>query len=1098
VPVRLRGDRGRSRDMTPPTRSPSTPRQLRAVAAAASALCAAAATQAQTWNLDANGSWNSSANWTPATGFPNAVGASALLGSVITANRTVTLAQPVTLGTLTIDDNNNYTVAGTSLSFVTAGGSASLVVGNTNGNGAHTLTGAVGFAGGLVVTQGSTGTLTLAGGLSGAGGLVKRGSGTLLLNTTASSYGGATAIDSGQLRYGTGGAIPAASAVTVGDGVGAAASAQLFVDVSMSGAQALNVTLAPDGAVVQGNNRLVRLASVAGSGQLQINSTVGQQFEVTGTGGDSVFDGLVSGGQNGTNTDPNGGSRLAKSGPSTLALTGANTYVARTFVSGGSLRAANASALGTASAGVANATFVYGTGSLELAGSVSLAERLYLNGGGNGGAGALRSFAGDNTVTSAVTIGWSGGSVTAAPDTRIGAAAGSSLTITGNLDGSSALTKVGDGTVVLAGSNSHAGGLTVNAGVLRVAAAGAMPDGRTLTVDGGTLDLGGFARGVSALAGAGGRIALGGATLSVDQASDTAYAGVIEGSGSLVKSGAGRLTLAGANTYTGGTTVAAGVLAGDSTSLQGAIANAGTVVFEQANLGTFGGTIGGSGALVKAGPGTLVLGGATSHSGGTTVSAGTLQGNTATLQGAIANAGVVVFDQAGDGVFGGRIDGSGVLVKQGAGTLLLGGSNGYLGGTIVNAGTLRLGPAAAFPQATPLVVNGGVFDLDGVDRSVSSLAGIGGRVALTGATLTVDQATDTVYAGVVDGTGSLAKSGPGLLVLSADNAYAGATTVGGGTLQLGDGGSAGTLGRGAVVNDGVLVFNRADALTVANAIGGGGELHQAGTGTTRLTGVSTYSGRTEVLAGTLVVDGSIAASALTTVAAGARLAGSGTTGSASVLAGAAVAPGNSIGTLRVAGDYAQAGRYELEYRAVAPGTSRGRNTLEGSTPAEQDADLIHVAGAASLAGGSVLLQPLGSAQQFADSVAASPTREVRYLVLRADGGLGGTRFVALTAADVRLDYPNASDVELVLSGPLPPDPPVPPDPPIPPIVVVSTPPQALVAQSQGLVQQAAQLARQRPYCDDVEGQRAGDVCGFAQGNYGRGRQASETDGPEVD
>src|SRR4029077_7999527 len=111
-------------------------------------------------------------------------------------------------------------------------------------------------------------------------------------------------------------------------------------------------------------------------------------------------------------------------------------------------------------------------------------------------------------------------------------------------------------------------------------------------------------------------------------ASNTALAAAISGTGSFVKQGAGTLILTGANSYSGGTAVSGGVLQGDTTSLQGNITNNAAVVFDQATLGTYAGAMSGSGSLTKQNTGTLILTGANTYSGGTTVSAGTLQGDT--------------------------------------------------------------------------------------------------------------------------------------------------------------------------------------------------------------------------------------------------------------------------------------------------------------------------------------------------------------------------------------------------------------------------------------------------------------------------------------
>ena len=111
--------------------------------------------------------------------------------------------------------------------------------------------------------------------------------------------------------------------------------------------------------------------------------------------------------------------------------------------------------------------------------------------------------------------------------------------------------------------------------------------------------------------------------------------GAITGTGTLIKTGAGKLTLANANTFTGGTSVAAGELEFGNGATDGSVAgnlsNAGTVSFNNAAPQTFAGVISGTGALAKKGSGTLILTGASTFSGATTINQGTLQlGNGAT------------------------------------------------------------------------------------------------------------------------------------------------------------------------------------------------------------------------------------------------------------------------------------------------------------------------------------------------------------------------------------------------------------------------------------------------------------------------------------
>jgi fibronectin-binding autotransporter adhesin len=132
----------------------------------------------------------------------------------------------------------------------------------------------------------------------------------------------------------------------------------------------------------------------------------------------------------------------------------------------------------------------------------------------------------------------------------------------------------------------------------------------------------------------------------------------------------------------------------------------------------------------------------------------------------------------------------------------------------------------------------------------------------------VTQGTD--FASVISGTGSVQKAGTGTLVLNGANTYTGTTSVIAGTLQIGDGGTTGSLSTSsALTNNATLTFNRSNTLTqgtdFASVISGTGALTQAGSGTLVLSGTNTYGGATTVSTGTLEVSG--ASGALTATSA---------------------------------------------------------------------------------------------------------------------------------------------------------------------------------------------------------------------------------------
>ena len=157
------------------------------------------------------------------------------------------------------------------------------------------------------------------------------------------------------------------------------------------------------------------------------------------------------------------------------------------------------------------------------------------------------------------------------------------------------------------------------------------------------------------------------------------------------------------------------------------------------------------------------------------------------------------------------------------------------------------------PDTSDVTVSAGAtLDLSYANETIGSLAGAGNLV-LGGTTTTNGDNASTTFSGPISGYGGLAKQGSGTLILSGANTYSGTTTVSTGTLQVGNGGTTGSLGTGDTVNNASLVFNVASPTNVVynGGISGTGSLNMNGTGTVTLGGASTYSGATVINSGTI-------------------------------------------------------------------------------------------------------------------------------------------------------------------------------------------------------------------------------------------------------
>ena len=434
--------------------------------------------------------------------------------------------------------------------------------------------------------------------------------------------------------------------------------------------------------------------------------------------GDLLVNSLIS--------ETGGAQALTKMGSGALTLAQANTFSGGVTLNTGTLNLNHAQALGTG-------TFTINGGALDNTSGAPLTlnnNAMHWNGD--------FGFTGTTNLdlgTGAVTLG-NNRSVTVAANT---------LTVGGVIDDgvhTYSLTKAGAGTLVLAGANTYHGDTTNSAGTLSLANALALQNSSLVMAGGASVfdsaagtafTLGGLA---AASAGAGYDLALtnsAGAAVALTVGGNnqsTAYAGVLSGNGgSLSKTGAGTLTLAGANTYAGGTIINQGTLA----------------VSADNNLGASGGQL-----TINAG--TLAVAGSFDSA----------------RQIAVSNSAAAISVGPGFAYTNSTpIIGPGGLTKTGAGTLDLAGANSYAGNTLINAGTLALSGSGTLGAGKASIGSTATLDLTGVT----------GTYTLNTTTLTN---RGTVAGGLIIGANALATGG---------GYYANVTVASGGTLTPGVGGN---------------------------------------------------------------------------------------------------------------------------------------------------------------------------------------------------------------------------------------------------------------------------------------------------------------------
>lgn len=792
------------------------------------------------------------------------------------------------LGTIVLAGENTYT-GGTTVSSGTlqigAGSTTGSILGNVTNN--------------SVLAFNRSDTFTFTGAISGSGTVNQIGTGTLVL-AGANSYTGDTTISSGVLQVGNGGT----SGSLTGDVINNAALAfnrsdRLVYSGVVSGTGELRQT-GSGTTVLTGTNTFTGTTQIT-AGTLQVGDG-GQSGSLTGNVVNNAT--LVFNRSNSTAFTGNvsGSGLLVQQGTGILTLTGNATHTGGTEIRSGTLRVGLGGTAGSLSGNVVNNGIleVNKTNATTLSGDLSGTGSLNQNGTGTTILTGTNTFTGGTTVTrGTLQIGAGGnrgsltGDVTVSSGATLAVNRSDTVVLDSTITGAGAFRQSGSGTTVITGANTYTGVTTIAAGTLQLG-----NGGTSGSVTGNIFTSNGTTSG----------------TLAVNRSDTVVLTNVISGAGAFRQSGSGTTVLTGANTYTGATTVSAGTLQIGNGGTTGAIAstsavtNNGTLAINRSDAVTFANNVSGSGAFVHQGSGVVTVTGNLTHTGGTTISSGTLKigsgGTTGSLSGNIVNNGGLTVDRSDAVTLNGAISGSGKLDKLGAGTLTLTGANTYSGGTTVAAGTLQIGNGGASGSIAGDIVNNGTVAINRADtvNLASGITGSGslrqagtGTTVITGTaahtggttiasgtlqignggtagsvtgavtnngTLAINRSDEVTLAGVISGTGALRQIGAGTTRLSGANTYTGGTEVAVGTLQIGTGGTTGSL-TGNITNNGTVAFDRSDAVTFAGAITGSGAVVQKGSGTTVLTGTHTYSGGTTISAGTLAIGAGAATGSVT-------------------------------------------------------------------------------------------------------------------------------------------------------------------------------------------------------------------------------------------
>jgi autotransporter-associated beta strand protein len=605
------------------------------------------------WTNTAGGTWNTAGNWAESL-VPNGAGITANFSTIdITADTTVNLNSPRTIGNLTFGDTDSNTAAGWVLANNASAANVLTLAGSS-----PTVTVA-----GLDTTKAASITAVVAG----TSGLTKNGSGTLSLGA-ANIFSGASVVDNGTLR------IANASAMgTIGDGT--TVNTDGIFDFNSIAMAAEPITVA--GGKLVNNGAKDQINAVGGAVVVNANSRFGgaRRWDIR-----SAFSSLTI----------NSGVNLIKEDANIVAIVGRPfTLNGEVQINGGAFAFHGVGTYSGSGSFTVNAGGELQLGSYGATASLSIPSSILSNGG------TLSSV--DSSGTGGAPI--FSGAITLASSTNTTLGGGATAIISGVIGGDGNLVKAGTGTHILNATNTFTGTTTINAGELRIGVASALTSTSSITVNaGGRLGIAdtivaGAGQSVSiasnggnffgALQGVSGTTEWqGGVVVSstpetrigVNSGTFT-VSGIISGgsvaNGVVLRPNTGTLILSAANTYAGDTRIICGV--GGSVQLSG-----GANRLPTATKLIFGGT---------AVSGILDLNGQNQEVAGISVNSGTTNEVRSLVDTPVLT---VNTPAATPSTYSGLLTGTLGLTKKGPETLTLSGANSYTGDTVVEAGTLLI------------------------------------------------------------------------------------------------------------------------------------------------------------------------------------------------------------------------------------------------------------------------------------------------------------------------------------------------------------------------------------------------------------------------